>query len=100
MSTAAAAPSSASALKNVTPPSTVGPEALQLPATDGLRYVQYEVAKEHIYLRPIRALISKDLSEPYSIYVYRYFLNQWPDLCFMVSTTTFIYPASSLRRFM
>ncbi|KIW05491.1 uncharacterized protein PV09_03375 [Verruconis gallopava] len=49
----------------------------------GLRYVQYEVEKEHIYLNAIRKLISRDLSEPYSIYVYRYFLNQWGDLCYM-----------------
>ncbi|KAF2102225.1 acyl-CoA N-acyltransferase [Rhizodiscina lignyota] len=49
----------------------------------GLIYAQYEVAKEETYLDPIRAMISKDLSEPYSIYVYRYFLNQWPQLCFM-----------------
>lgn len=32
----------------------------------------------------MRQLISKDLSEPYSIYVYRYFLYQWGHLCFMV----------------
>lgn len=50
----------------------------------GLRYVQYELEKEHIYLDPVRQLISKDLSEPYSIYVYRYFLNQWGHLCYMV----------------
>lgn len=55
------------------------------PDEGGLRYVQYELAKEHIYLSPIRQLISKDLSEPYSIYVYRYFLNQWGHLCYMVS---------------
>ncbi|KAF5629839.1 ribosomal alanine n-acetyltransferase [Fusarium sp. NRRL 52700] len=36
-----------------------------------LRYVQYEHALEAQYLPAIRALISKDLSEPYSIYVYR-----------------------------
>ncbi|KAF2173476.1 hypothetical protein M409DRAFT_33975, partial [Zasmidium cellare ATCC 36951] len=34
-------------------------------------------------LPAIKQLISKDLSEPYSIYVYRYFLYQWSDLCFM-----------------
>ena len=39
-----------------------------------LRYLQYEHALEKQYLPSIRALISKDLSEPYSIYVYRYFL--------------------------
>jgi peptide alpha-N-acetyltransferase len=49
-----------------------------------LDYVQYEGAKEELYLPAIRQLISKDLSEPYSIYVYRYFLYQWGDLCYMV----------------
>ena len=49
-----------------------------------LRYVQYHSSKETTYLSAIRQLISQDLSEPYSIYVYRYFLYQWGDLCFMV----------------
>lgn len=49
-----------------------------------LRYVQYEHALEADYLPAIRTLIAKDLSEPYSIYVYRYFLCQWAHLCFMV----------------
>ncbi|MCJ1441122.1 MAG: N-alpha-acetyltransferase mak3 [Stictis urceolatum] len=48
-----------------------------------LQYVQYSGNKETQYLPAIRQLISKDLSEPYSIYVYRYFLYQWGDLCFM-----------------
>lgn len=51
---------------------------------DTLRYVPYGDEKESPYLPAIRQLISKDLSEPYSIYVYRYFLYQWGDLCFMV----------------
>lgn len=49
-----------------------------------LRYIQYEHTLEEQYLPAIRSLISKDLSEPYSIYVYRYFLYQWAHLCFMV----------------
>jgi peptide alpha-N-acetyltransferase len=49
-----------------------------------LQYVQYEPASEELHLPSIRQLISKDLSEPYSIYVYRYFLYQWGDLCYMV----------------
>ena len=57
--------------------------ALDTPAE--LRYVQYHSSKEKTYLSAIRQLISNDLSEPYSIYVYRYFLYQWGDLCFMVS---------------
>ncbi|KAL2142771.1 hypothetical protein VTI28DRAFT_724 [Corynascus sepedonium] len=48
-----------------------------------LRYIQYQHSLESRYLPAIRALISKDLSEPYSIYVYRYFLCQWGHLCFM-----------------
>ncbi|KAK9450396.1 acyl-CoA N-acyltransferase [Limtongia smithiae] len=34
-------------------------------------------------LDAIRLLISRDLSEPYGIYVYRYFIYQWPQLCFV-----------------
>ena len=49
-----------------------------------LRYLQYDQSMEDQYLTAIRQLISKDLSEPYSIYVYRYFLYQWGHLCFMV----------------
>lgn len=49
-----------------------------------LKYMQYTHSLEAQYLPSIRALISKDLSEPYSIYVYRYFLYQWSHLCFMV----------------
>ena len=52
---------------------------------DELRYIQYDASEEKTYLPLIRQLISKDLSEPYSIYVYRYFLYQWGELCFMVS---------------
>ena len=32
----------------------------------------------------IMRLIQKDLSEPYSIYTYRYFIHNWPKLCFLV----------------
>lgn len=56
-----------------------------LTETSGLQYVQYHSDKEATYLSAIRQLISHDLSEPYSIYVYRYFLYQWGDLCFMVN---------------
>lgn len=49
----------------------------------GIIYTQYSLDREDEYLPQIRELISKDLSEPYSIYVYRYFLYQWAELCFM-----------------
>jgi peptide alpha-N-acetyltransferase len=35
---------------------------------------------------PIVKLIERDLSEPYSIFTYRYFINNWPNLCFLVRT--------------
>ncbi|PVI07480.1 acyl-CoA N-acyltransferase [Periconia macrospinosa] len=58
--------------------------SVSAPKVEGdLKYVQYHGSKEEIFLPSIRQLISKDLSEPYSIYVYRYFLYQWGDLCYM-----------------
>lgn len=62
-----------------------------------LHYIQYDPDKEAQYLTAIRELISKDLSEPYSIYVYRYFLYQWADLCYMVSTLLFVLTETVLR---
>src|SRR3954451_18914689 len=59
------------------------PKENKLPSE--LRYIQYEHSLEKKYLPSISALISKDLSEPYSIYVYRYFLYQWGHLCYLVS---------------
>ncbi|RAH67754.1 peptide alpha-N-acetyltransferase MAK3 [Aspergillus aculeatinus CBS 121060] len=62
-----------------------------------LRYVRYDGAREDEYVPAMRQLISKDLSEPYSIYVYRYFLYQWGDLCFMAmddSASSSASPAS------
>lgn len=56
-----------------------------------LTYLQYEHGLEAQYLPAIRSLIAKDLSEPYSIYVYRYFLYQWGHLCFMVCSKSFMH---------
>ena len=53
-----------------------------------ISYIQYDISLESKYLSQMRALISKDLSEPYSIYVYRYFLYQWPELCFFAIDTS------------
>ena len=41
--------------------------------------------KNENQMPPIMHLITKDLSEPYSIYTYRYFIHNWPKLCFLVS---------------
>lgn len=51
---------------------------------EDLKYLQYSHDLEAEHLPAIRALISRDLSEPYSIYVYRYFLYHWGHLCYMV----------------
>jgi peptide alpha-N-acetyltransferase len=34
-------------------------------------------------LPAIISLVSRDLSEPYSIFTYRYFINNWPELCWV-----------------
>jgi peptide alpha-N-acetyltransferase len=46
-----------------------------------IEYIGYE--SEH-QLSEMISLIENDLSEPYSIYTYRYFLHQWPKLSFLV----------------
>ncbi|KAM8825863.1 N-alpha-acetyltransferase 30 [Synchiropus picturatus] len=53
------------------------------PAQDqshGICYVRYE---SELQMPWIMRLITKDLSEPYSIYTYRYFIHNWPQLCFL-----------------
>ena len=47
-----------------------------------IRYVVYE---SEVQMPDIIRLITKDLSEPYSIYTYRYFIHNWPKLCLLVS---------------
>ncbi|KAG9284027.1 hypothetical protein G9A89_022801 [Geosiphon pyriformis] len=48
--------------------------------TSTLQYIPYS---SELQLPGIMSLIENDLSEPYSIYTYRYFINNWPNLCFM-----------------
>lgn len=48
---------------------------------DSVKYVSY---KSELQMPDIMRLIQKDLSEPYSIYTYRYFIHNWPKLCFLV----------------
>ncbi|XP_054758568.1 N-alpha-acetyltransferase 30-like [Lytechinus pictus] len=45
-----------------------------------VRLVPYE---SELQMPDIIRLITKDLSEPYSIYTYRYFIHNWPNLCFL-----------------
>ena len=57
-------------------------EVHETPACKEIRYVNYESEAQ---MPDIIQLIQKDLSEPYSIYTYRYFINNWRKLCFLVS---------------
>ena len=43
----------------------------------------FSTYSSELVLDSIIALVEKDLSEPYSIFTYRYFVNQWPQLCEM-----------------
>lgn len=51
--------------------------------TPKVEFIQYE---NELQMPMIMKIIQKDLSEPYSIYTYRYFIHNWPKLCFLVST--------------
>ncbi|XP_029659672.1 N-alpha-acetyltransferase 30-like [Formica exsecta] len=57
------------------------PETLAMESTDNdIQYVSY---MSELQMPDIMKLIQKDLSEPYSIYTYRYFIHNWPKLCFL-----------------
>ncbi|KAF0295549.1 N-alpha-acetyltransferase 30 [Amphibalanus amphitrite] len=45
--------------------------------------IVYSNYESELQMPEIMRLIQKDLSEPYSIYTYRYFINNWPNLCFL-----------------
>ncbi|EMG48315.1 N-acetyltransferase catalytic subunit, putative [Candida maltosa Xu316] len=50
---------------------------------NGLPYYQFDPNNQDEF-KQISKLISLHLSEPYSIYVYWYFLNNWPQYCYTV----------------
>eukprot|EP00933_Yihiella_yeosuensis_P022361 TRINITY_DN17606_c0_g2_i1.p1 TRINITY_DN17606_c0_g2~~TRINITY_DN17606_c0_g2_i1.p1 ORF type:complete len:221 (+),score=44.10 TRINITY_DN17606_c0_g2_i1:85-747(+) len=51
-------------------------------ATDGDE-IRFEPYRDERDMPGVVALIEKDLSEPYSVFTYRYFINNWPDLCYL-----------------
>lgn len=55
-----------------------------------IEYVSYT---SELQMPDIMKLIQKDLSEPYSIYTYRYFIHNWPKLCFLVSVCFLFWSA-------
>ena len=60
--------------------SAAAPSSAEAINTDPIEYVVY--TGEH-QLQGIIDLISVDLSEPYSVFTYRYFINNWPNLCYL-----------------
>ncbi|KAH0969611.1 hypothetical protein GBA52_028537 [Prunus armeniaca] len=46
-----------------------------------IEYVSYDEGEDHLPL--IMGLVDQELSEPYSIFTYRYFVYLWPQLCFL-----------------
>ena len=53
---------------------------------EGIKFVDYQ---DESQLESVMELVGRDLSEPYTIFTYRYFLHQWPELCILaISTST------------
>ena len=52
---------------------------------DKEKVIEFIAYQSEANLPDLTALITEDLSEPYSIYTYRYFLHNWPQLSFLVS---------------
>lgn len=67
--------------------------AVEQPAVEAsdISLVAYEDERQ---LDDIMSLVDRDLSEPYSIFTYRYFLHNWPKLCFVVRL---VVPSSGPR---
>lgn len=58
-------------------------EAASAPSDDDdVSFVGYRDEND---MAGIVELIEKDLSEPYSVFTYRYFINNWPQLCFLAN---------------
>ena len=45
--------------------------------------IRYDSYASESQLPFIQSLIDRELSEPYSVFTYRYFLNNWPHLCLL-----------------
>ncbi|EGC31141.1 hypothetical protein DICPUDRAFT_40387 [Dictyostelium purpureum] len=45
--------------------------------------IEYLPYKGESQIQELMSLIERELPEPYSIFTYRFFLNQWPELCFL-----------------
>ena len=77
-------------LESEPPPETTTQDALSPEKTvvktveESLPDVTFRQYESELQLPHIMRLMKADLSEPYSIYTYRYFIHNWPNLCFLV----------------
>ncbi len=51
--------------------------------TPGCSGLEYSIFTRVSDLRDVAELVDQELSEPYSVYTYRYFVYNWPQLCIM-----------------
>lgn len=56
----------------------------------GMAEVHYRPYEDENDLPKIMQLVDNELSEPYSIFTYRYLINQWPQFCFTVYIHLFV----------
>ncbi|XP_030380302.1 N-alpha-acetyltransferase 30A [Scaptodrosophila lebanonensis] len=57
-------------------------DELMKEGTQSIPQIDYSDFREESQLLSVKGLIDRELSEPYSIYTYRYFIYTWPHLCF------------------
>ncbi|XP_031636244.1 N-alpha-acetyltransferase 30A [Contarinia nasturtii] len=77
-------PSTSTSNPSVYPESTLPRSALSVESiktsTVEVKFKEYE---NELQMPDIMRVIQRELSEPYSIYTYRYFIHNWPKLCFL-----------------
>ncbi|XP_065919271.1 N-alpha-acetyltransferase 30-like [Dysidea avara] len=59
------------------------PNETKSEVTEQLSEIEYVPYESELQLPEIMRLMKADLSEPYSVYTYRYFIHNWPKLCLM-----------------
>ena len=85
---ASATSDDAGAELTTTTTTTLAPEPPFVPVDPRQAGLTFEPYTSEARLQAMADLIAKDLSDPYSVYTYRYFVNEWPQLSETVRTRT------------